>query len=53
MLEGSGNLTYEDIDSVFKTTYNHTDEEAEVIIGCTINQEEKRGFEICVLATGY
>jgi len=52
-IEGGTSFTFDDLDYVSDIIAKHTNKNADLVFGSTINVEEKRGFVVKVIASGY
>jgi len=51
--EGPNNSSFEHLDSTSEELYKYISKEANVIIGCRINDTESHGFTLRLMAAGY
>lgn len=52
-LEGPNNFSFEHLDLTSEELYKYISKEANVIIGCRVNDTESRGFTFRLMAAGY
>lgn len=52
-VDGATNFTFDDLDKISQVVHQDIQEDAFIITGCHINNEEKRGYTVRLLATGF